>query len=128
MGPPLPAITGKSTTKRLPAPSKARSPGLLIPETKVLFTPSGVNLKIEFFSACPTLSETKRLPERSKAMPKELMPLTNVLFLPLGPNLRIERWLLAVLAAPYETTRFPLQSKHRPSTNISPVVQALFVP
>src|ERR1700730_3852960 len=77
----LASRTAQSTTKRLPAPSKARSIGLPRPETNVLFTPSGVNLKME------SSWDTKRLPERSKAMPTELMPLANVLFFASGVSL-----------------------------------------
>ncbi len=75
------STTALSTTKKLPAPSKARSIGLPSRETNALFTPSGVNLKIE------SPFDTKRLPEPSKARPTASMPVANVLFLPSGVNL-----------------------------------------
>src|SRR2546430_6535078 len=111
-----------SATNKFSDPSKARPMKLASFEvTTVLFTPSGENLKIEFSS------ETKRLPDRSKAMPTELIPVANVLLFPSAVNLTIERRLLAAVAAPSETKRFPSRSKHKPS-GYSPMAKVLFVP
>ena len=52
-------------TKRLPIPSKARTPTPFSPEAKVLLVPVGVNLKIMPVAESPT----KRLPFASKAKP-----------------------------------------------------------
>src|SRR5205823_9674134 len=110
-----------SATNKFSDPSKARPMKLASFEvTTVLFTPSGENLKIEFSS------ETKRLSERSKAMPTELILVANVLLLPSGVNLRIEP--LKVVAASSETKRFPLLSKHKPIGPLSPATKVLFVP
>src|SRR5438552_18173903 len=55
------------------------------------------------------------------------MPGAKVLLVPSGVTLRIERRLLASVAAPSDTKRFPSGSKHKPS-GYSPVMKLLFVP
>src|SRR5438034_4419765 len=78
----------------------------LNPVAKVLFFPSGVNLRIEWLSS----SDTKRLPAASKAKlytPEVLLsPDANVLLFPSGVNLKIESFPLS--------KRLPAASKASP--------------
>src|SRR5439155_12468079 len=111
-----------SATKRLPAPSKAKSP--LTQDANALCVPSGLNLIILW----PRSSDSKRLPERSKTMllvskpkpPTVDKSFANVLRVPSDVNLKIE-------CSRSATNRLPLSSKAMPE-GLNPVAKVLFFP